>query len=89
MSDIESCLCVHIARTDSEFIFMCVERAFDSERQILNVASVYTLRELIVNPIFLCVERDSDSECQILNIASVYTLRELSESYLSVRRESL
>ena len=42
-------------------IFLCVERASDSECQIFNVASVYTLRELIVNPIFLCVERTSDS----------------------------
>ena len=55
-------------------IFLCVERTSDSECQIFNVASVYTLREPIVNPIFLCVERVSDSGCQILNVASVYTL---------------
>ena len=54
-------------------IFLCVERASDSECQILNVAFVYSLRQLIVIPIFLCVERASDSECQILNFAFVYT----------------
>ena len=68
-------------------IFLCVERDSDSEYQILNVAYVYILRELIVNLIFLCVEIASEKGarwCLCLYIAGTD-----SESYLSVHRECL